>query len=71
MADKQCPSIQPQGGALPCHYKNMCLPARTEFIIYRFIIGGDDEANKTLIIAFDNVKTHLVEIWRYVISKGM
>ncbi|XP_056006218.1 uncharacterized protein LOC130050367 isoform X2 [Ostrea edulis] len=69
MADKQCPSIQPTDGALPCHYNNMCLPAKTEFIIYRFIIRGDKKADDTLIIAFDNVKTHLVEIWKYVISK--
>ena len=71
VSDKQCPSLpglsSPIDGALSCHYKNLCLPDRTEYLVYRNLTVD----NKTLILAFDNVKTQLVEIWTYAVHKGM
>ncbi|XP_022345191.2 uncharacterized protein LOC111137821 isoform X1 [Crassostrea virginica] len=69
VSDKQCPSLpglsSPIDGALSCHYKNLCLPDRTEYLVYRNLTVD----NKTLILAFDNVKTQLVEIWTYAVHK--
>lgn len=74
MSDKLCPAIPalslPPDGALSCHYNNLCLPARTEYIIYRKQISNGSNGDGTLIIAFDHVKTQTVEIWTYVINKG-
>ncbi|XP_062567601.1 uncharacterized protein LOC134229821 isoform X2 [Saccostrea cucullata] len=75
MFDKQCPSIlplaSPLDGALPCHFNKMCLPARTDFIIYRLKISGKENGkdNDTIVIAFDHVKSQMVEIWRYIVHK--
>lgn len=73
MSDKLCPALpalsSPPDGALSCHYNNLCLPARTEYIIYRKQISNGSNGDGTLIIAFDHVKTQTVEIWTYVINK--
>eukprot|EP00105_Crassostrea_gigas_P012632 XP_011428685.1 PREDICTED: uncharacterized protein LOC105329198 [Crassostrea gigas] len=74
MSDRLCPAIPalslPPDGALSCHYNNLCLPRGTEYIVYRKQIShGKHTDDNTLIIAFDHLKTEMVEIWTYLINK--